>query len=52
MDMGFPVRMNKSDIADNKQNKIWAEKIKEFSGCPVLITSLLNKNDIILRLRT
>ena len=40
------ILMNKSDVSDVKQNKLWADKLSELSGCRVIITSLQNKNDI------
>lgn len=40
------ILMNKSDVSDFNQNKIWAKKLEEMSGCKVIITSLNNKNDI------
>ena len=40
------ILMNKSDVSDINQNKIWADKISKLSGCRVIITSLKNKNDI------
>ncbi|MBR2069697.1 MAG: ribosome biogenesis GTPase YlqF [Candidatus Gastranaerophilales bacterium] len=40
------ILMNKSDVSDNVQNKLWAEKISQISNCKVIITSLKNKNDI------
>ena len=40
------ILMNKSDVSDLAQNKLWAEKISEISGCRVIVTSLQNKNDI------
>lgn len=40
------ILMNKSDVSDNTQNKIWAEKLSEISNCKVVVTSLQNKNDI------
>ena len=40
------ILMNKSDVSDNEQNKIWAKKISEISNCKVVITSLNNKKDI------
>ena len=40
------ILMNKSDVSDINQNKIWMEKISEISGCKVIVTSLKNKSDI------
>ena len=40
------ILMNKSDVSDSVQNKLWAQKLTEISGCEVLVTSLQNKNDI------
>ena len=40
------ILMNKSDVSDNEQNKIWANKISEISHCKVTVTNFQNKNDI------
>ena len=40
------ILMNKSDVSDSEQNKIWADKISQISNCKVIITSFQNKNDI------
>lgn len=40
------ILMNKSDVSDDKYDKIWAETISKLSGCDVFITNLSNKNDI------
>ena len=42
------ILMNKSDVSDSAQNKLWADKISEISNCKVIPTSLKNKNDINL----
>lgn len=42
------ILMNKSDVSDLELNKIWADKIAKTTECDVLITNLLNKNDINL----
>ena len=42
------ILMNKSDVSDNFQNKIWQKKLSEFSNCKVIATSMQNKNDIAL----
>lgn len=39
------ILMNKSDVSDEKLNKIWASVISKESNCEVLITNLQNKND-------
>ncbi len=40
------ILMNKSDVSDSKLNKIWANYIKEKTNFEVIITSLINKEDI------
>ncbi|MBR1616839.1 ribosome biogenesis GTPase YlqF, partial [bacterium] len=40
------ILMNKTDVSDVNQNKIWASKIEELSGCKVILTDFQNKNDI------
>ena len=40
------ILMNKSDVSDEKLNKLWIEVISKLSGCEVLSTSFSNKNDI------
>lgn len=42
------ILMNKSDVSDSIQNKLWADKISKISNCKVIATSLKNKNDINL----
>ncbi len=38
--------MNKSDVSDEKYNKLWADIFKEKYNCDVIVTSLKNKSDI------
>ena len=40
------ILMNKSDVSDEKYNKIWANFLNKKTGCKVITTSLTNKNDI------
>lgn len=40
------ILMNKSDVSDSKYNKPWAQAISKKANCEVLITNLLNKNDV------
>lgn len=42
------ILMNKSDVSDEKMNKIWAKTISGLSKCEVIATSLKNKNDVNL----
>ena len=42
------ILMNKSDVSDSEQNKIWTQKIAEITKCKVIATNLQNKNDINL----
>ena len=40
------ILMNKSDVSDEELNKPWASVISKKANCDILITNLLNKNDI------
>ena len=40
------ILMNKTDVSDDKLNKVWSEVISKKAGCEVLMTNLANKNDI------
>ena len=42
------ILMNKSDVSDPELNKPWASIISKRANCDILITNLLNKNDINL----
>ena len=40
------ILMNKTDVSDDKLNKVWSEVISKKAGCEVLMTNLADKNDI------
>lgn len=40
------ILMNKTDVSDDKLNKVWSEVISKKANCEVLMTNLANKNDI------
>lgn len=40
------ILMNKSDVSDSELNKPWANAISKKANCDILITNLLNKNDV------
>lgn len=40
------ILMNKSDVSDSNHDKKWAQYISKKENCEVIITNLINKNDI------
>ena len=40
------VLLNKSDVADDKLNKIWCEKIEKKYNCPCILTTTKNRKDV------
>lgn len=40
------ILMNKSDVSDEKLNNIWKTALEKETKCKIIITNLLNKNDI------
>lgn len=40
------ILMNKTDLSDKNQNKLWAQKISKITGQKVILTNLKTKNDV------